>query len=103
MLDERVIQAVRTGQFSVYAVRTVDEALSLLVGEHAGNADECGVFPAGCVNARVVERLREIAEIELEEEEDAEADKAAAKDKAEAVPACAQPSRSARPARRRPR
>ncbi len=32
MLDERVLQAVRAGQFHVYAVREVDEALALLVG-----------------------------------------------------------------------
>ena len=35
MLDERVLQAVRAGQFHIYAVRQVDEALSLLVGEDA--------------------------------------------------------------------
>ncbi len=63
MLDERVLQAVRAGQFHVYAVRHVDEALSLLVGADAGTPDERGQFPAGSVNARVVERLREIAEI----------------------------------------
>jgi predicted ATP-dependent protease len=63
MLDERVLAAVRAGLFHVYAVRHVDEALSLLVGEAAGAADEMGEFPAGSVNARVVERLREISEI----------------------------------------
>ncbi|KHO64402.1 Lon protease family protein [Pseudomonas flexibilis] len=69
MLDERVLQAVREGRFNVYAVRHVDEALSLLVGEPAGAPDAQGEFPAGSVNARVVERLREIAEVELDEEE----------------------------------
>jgi predicted ATP-dependent protease len=87
MLDERVIQAVRGGQFSVYAVRTVDEALSLLVGEDAGSADECGQFPAGCVNARVVERLREIAEIDEDDEaEDKEGAQAQAEEAAVAGP-----------------
>src|SRR5574344_1594663 len=43
MLDTRVIHAVRAGLFNVYAVRTVDEALGVLVGEHAGSADACGV------------------------------------------------------------
>jgi predicted ATP-dependent protease len=70
MLDERVLQAVRAGLFNVYAVRQVDEALGLLVGEAAGAADENGEFPEGSVNARVVERLREISEIGMEEEED---------------------------------
>ncbi|EGH47667.1 ATP-dependent protease, putative, partial [Pseudomonas syringae pv. pisi str. 1704B] len=30
MLDERVVQAVRAGQFHIYAVRQADEALSLI-------------------------------------------------------------------------
>ncbi|MCY1280562.1 putative ATP-dependent protease [compost metagenome] len=69
MLDERVLQAVRNGLFHVYAVRQVDEALSLLVGQPAGEPDEKGNFPAGSVNARVVERLREIAEMDVEDED----------------------------------
>lgn len=68
MLDERVLEAVRQQRFHVYAVRQVDEALSLLVGEDVGAANKQGHFPKGSVNARVVERLRDIAEIELEEE-----------------------------------
>ena len=68
MLDERVLEAVRQERFHIYAVRHVDEALSLLVGEPVGAADKDGQFPKGSVNARVVERLRDIAEIELEED-----------------------------------
>ncbi len=75
MLDERVLEAVRSNRFHVYAVRHVDEALSLLVGEAVGVADDKGRFTPGSVNARVVERLREIAEIELEEDEKPEAGK----------------------------
>lgn len=69
MLDDRVVQAVRKGQFNVYAVRHVDEALSLLVGREVGVADARGRFPAGSVNALVVERLREIAELDMDEDE----------------------------------
>lgn len=69
MLDERVLQAVRAGQFHIYAVRHVDEALSLLVGEDAGSPNEQGQFPAGSVNARVVERLRDIAAMGMEEDD----------------------------------
>ncbi|MCF5243908.1 Lon protease family protein [Pseudomonas syringae] len=68
MLDERVVQAVRDGQFHIYAVRQADEALSLLVGEPAGAPDENGEFPQGSVNARVVERLRDIAEMLSDED-----------------------------------
>jgi predicted ATP-dependent protease len=68
MLDEKVLAAVRAGQFHVYAVRQADEALSLLVGEPAGAPDENGAFPEGSINARVVERLRVIAEMISEED-----------------------------------
>ena len=77
---------------SVYAVRHVDEALSLLVGEAAGHPDEKGRFPKGSVNARVVERLRDIAEIGLEEEGKPAEEKA----KAEAEPAAAKPAKTPR-------
>jgi predicted ATP-dependent protease len=69
MLDERVLQAVRAGQFHIYAVRQVDEALSLLVGEEVGSPNDKGQFPSGSVNARVVERLREIAEMGMADED----------------------------------
>lgn len=74
MLDERVVQAVEAGRFHVYAVSQADEALSLLVGEEAGAVDDKGEFAGGSVNARVVERLRVIAEM-ISEEEIKEAEK----------------------------
>lgn len=74
MLDERVVQAVEAGRFHVYAVSQADEALSLLVGEEAGEMDDKGEFAEGSVNARVVERLRVIAEM-ISEEEIKEAEK----------------------------
>ena len=49
-------------------MRQVDEALSLLLGEPAGAPDGQGRFLAGSVNARVVERLREIAEMGMEDD-----------------------------------
>ncbi len=78
MLDERVLQAVRAGKFHVYAVRLVDEALGLLVGADAGSPDDKGAFPAGTVNAQVVERLRAIAEMGMEPENEAETPEVAA-------------------------
>ncbi len=92
MLDERVLQAVRAGKFHIYAVRQVDEALSLLVGEPAGAPNAEGQFPAGSVNARVVERLREIAEIELADD---------GKDEEKAEPAIA-PVKSRKPREKKP-
>ncbi|MNZ91310.1 hypothetical protein D3C78_1102890 [compost metagenome] len=92
---------MQAGLFSVYAVRTVDEALSLLVGELAGTADDSGVFPEGSVNARVVERLREIAEMDDDEEEDEGEEGAEPHGKAAAAaPVPGKPTRQARRLRR---
>lgn len=70
LLEEAVVDAVRDGQFHVYAVSHVDQALHLLSGEEAGCADADNSFPAGSINAQVVERLRSIAELDLVEDDD---------------------------------
>jgi len=62
MLRRDVIEAVETGEFHLYAVRTVDEAISLLTGEPAGERTEDSEFPPGTVNQRVEARLIELAE-----------------------------------------
>ena len=68
------LSEVKPAAFEYFAPRTVDEALSLLVGEPAGESDENGEFPEGSVNARVVERLRVIAEM-ISEDDIKEAEK----------------------------
>ncbi|MDY3199075.1 MAG: hypothetical protein RBT58_11995, partial [Pseudomonadaceae bacterium] len=50
------------GLFHIYAVDNVDQALSLLAGEDAGEPDEDGNFPAGSINDRVVRRLQAISQ-----------------------------------------
>lgn len=97
MLDERVLQAVRAGQFHIYAVRQVDEALSLLVGADAGSPNEQGQFPAGSINARVVERLRDIAAMGMEDEEKDEPKKDEAKPEKPAAPVKEKKPRAKKP------
>ena len=60
MLDKAVMDAAEEGLFHIYAVDNVDQALSLLAGENAGEPDEQGNFPAGSINDRVVQRLKQI-------------------------------------------
>lgn len=60
MLHQTVLDAAKEGLFHIYAVDNVDQALSLLAGEDAGEPDELGNFPAGSINDRVVQRLRQI-------------------------------------------
>ncbi|MFP4249894.1 MAG: Lon protease family protein [Armatimonadota bacterium] len=61
MLHPEVIDAVESGDFHVYAVSTVDEAIELLTGRPMGEADEEGNFPEDTVGAAVQERLQELA------------------------------------------
>ncbi len=62
MLREDVVEAVERGDFNIYAVKTLDEAIALLTGLPAGERDEEGKFPAGSINQRVEARLIELAE-----------------------------------------
>ena len=60
MLNDAVVEAARTGQFHVYAVEHVDEALSLLTGLESGEADADGRYPPDSVNGRVQRRVEEL-------------------------------------------
>jgi lon-related putative ATP-dependent protease len=62
MLRDDVVRAVEAGQFQVYPVSTVDQALELLTGLPAGERDQKGEFPQGSVNFKVRERLIEFAD-----------------------------------------
>lgn len=62
MLREEVVEAVRAGKFHIWAARTVDEAIEILTGIPAGERGPDGRYPAGTINARVDQRLREMAE-----------------------------------------
>ena len=62
MLRQDVVAAAEAGQFHIYPVRTVDEAVELLTGMPAGERDEEGNFPEGTLNYLVEARLIEMAE-----------------------------------------
>ena len=61
MLKAEVVEAVRQGEFSVYAVSHVDQCLEVLMGRKAGKLKEDGTFTQRSINAQVVKRLREIS------------------------------------------
>ena len=63
MLREDVVEAVEQGQFNVFAVNDIDEALSILTGVEAGRRDENGEFPKDSVNRRVEMQLIRYAEL----------------------------------------
>ena len=63
MLRQDVIAAAAAGRFHIYAVDTADQAVALLTGLAAGEADAQGVYPEGSLNGKVAARLGELAAI----------------------------------------
>jgi predicted ATP-dependent protease len=61
MLRRDVVEAVAAGQFHVYTMNTIDDALELLTGLPAGARNEAGLFPPGSVNQLVELQLEEYA------------------------------------------
>jgi lon-related putative ATP-dependent protease len=66
MLDDKVVAAAAAGQFHVYPVRNVDEAIELLTGVPAGEPELASVAPQQTVNGRVATRLKELAAVRPE-------------------------------------
>jgi predicted ATP-dependent protease len=60
MLRPDIVEAVKAGKFNVWNVSTIDEGIEILTGVPAGQKGKDGKYPAGTVNALMVEKLREI-------------------------------------------
>jgi predicted ATP-dependent protease len=63
MLRWDVVHAAQTGQFHIYAVSTVDQALELLTGMTAGSPDDQGNYPPDTFNGGVEAQLAQFATI----------------------------------------
>ena len=61
VLHDDVLKAVEAGEFHIYCVRHVDEAIHLLLDREPGTADAEGNFPEGSVNGEIIKRLEAIA------------------------------------------
>jgi len=64
MLRHDVGTAAEAGQFKIYAVENVDQAIAILTGLPAGVADTKGDYPEGSINRKVKARLAELTEIQ---------------------------------------
>lgn len=62
MLAQRVIDAVEQGQFSVYAVTHVDQAMAILTEQPAGVLEADGRFTQHSINARITESLLQFSQ-----------------------------------------
>jgi len=74
MLEEEVVEAVQQGQFSVYAVQSIDEAVTIITGTEAGQRDKDGNFPPDTVNAAVEAQLIKYATLRKKHAEKNEKD-----------------------------
>jgi ATP-dependent Lon protease len=61
MLKEEVVQAVDSGQFHIYPVKTIDEGLEILTGVEAGERQADGNFEEGTINYLVDQELERLA------------------------------------------
>lgn len=61
-LRREVVEAVEAGQFAVYAVERVEEAVELLTGGPAGERGPDGRYPDASVFGKAARRLAEMAE-----------------------------------------
>jgi lon-related putative ATP-dependent protease len=57
MLRPDVVEAVKKGSFTIYAVETIDQGIEILTGIPAGERQDDGEFPEGSINRLVEERL----------------------------------------------
>jgi lon-related putative ATP-dependent protease len=74
MLREDVAQMAEDGQFAVYAVTHIDEAIALLTGIEAGERDAEGVFPEGTANRAVEDAMVRFAMIRKAFDEESKED-----------------------------
>ncbi|MGO9377067.1 MAG: Lon protease family protein [Dissulfurispiraceae bacterium] len=79
MLKQEVVDAVKEGKFSIYAISMVEEGLELLTGMPAGEIREDGTYSEGTVNNLVMKRFDEISKA-LEKKKDKEEEKQEKKD-----------------------
>jgi predicted ATP-dependent protease len=57
MLRRDVVAAAENGQFHIYAVDHVDQAMAILTGVPAGEAGADGQYPMESINRRVAARV----------------------------------------------
>jgi len=61
MLKKEVVDAVKDGKFSIYAISRVEEGIELFTGMAAGVMSDDGTWPEGSLSHLVMKRFEEIA------------------------------------------
>ena len=60
MLKDEIINAVKEGDFHIYAISHVEEGIEILTGIPAGVANQQGEYPQGSINELVSNRLKQM-------------------------------------------
>jgi lon-related putative ATP-dependent protease len=60
-LDPEVVDAVKNGQFQIWAIEHVDQGIEILTGVPAGARNEDGEYPEGTINYLVDQKLDELS------------------------------------------
>jgi lon-related putative ATP-dependent protease len=69
MLGDDVISAVEQGDFSIYAVEDIDQAIEILMSLNAGNINSTGRYPRKSIHGMVLNKLANLADLLAGEEE----------------------------------
>ncbi|MDD4876648.1 MAG: hypothetical protein PHQ86_05940, partial [Dehalococcoidales bacterium] len=62
MLKEEVVEVIKSGNFHIYPVNTIDEGMKVLTGLEVGTRLKDGQFKANTINDKVQKRLVTLAE-----------------------------------------
>ena len=63
MLNNEVISAVARGDFSIYAVESIDQALELLMNTTAGTLNSAGRYPRKSIHGLALDKLSHFSEL----------------------------------------
>lgn len=63
MLSNEVIAAVEKGEFSIYAVEDIDQALSILMATEAGEMTRTGRYPRKSIHGMALDKLKVFADL----------------------------------------
>ncbi|MCX7777768.1 MAG: ATP-binding protein [Armatimonadota bacterium] len=63
MLREDVVEAIERGQFHIWAIRSIDDGVNILMGIEAGERQPDGTYPEGTLHSLVEKRLTEMTEL----------------------------------------
>ena len=63
MLNSEGVEAVENGNFAIYAVETIDQALELLMETTAGTINSAGRYPRKSIHSLALQKLSHFAEL----------------------------------------